>query len=60
MVTNDQGLCLICTTDEYIAQFVNTLSKGLPPNMRLSVGGDPGTRRKDPNNPIFHHLRKRR
>mgnify|MGYP006269969589 CR=1 FL=1 len=58
MVTNEQGLCLIRTTDGYIAQFINSFTKGINPNLRLTIGGDPGTRRKDPKNPIFHHVRK--
>lgn len=58
MVCNDQGLCLIRTTDGAIAHFVNAHSKGIDPNLRLTVGGDPGTKRKDSNNKIFHHIRR--
>ena len=56
MVTNDQGLCLIRTTDGAIAEFVERHSKGINPTLRLTVGGDPGTRAK--NAPIWTHIRK--
>jgi hypothetical protein len=58
MVCNDQGLCLIVTTDNAIANFVNKHSKNLDHNLRLNVGGDPGTRKSNPK--IFHHIRKYR
>jgi hypothetical protein len=56
MVTNDQGLCLIRTTDSEIAKFVNQHSKGVDPKLRLTVGGDPGS--KDKNPPIWKHVRR--
>lgn len=56
MVCNDQGGCLIRTTSRAIAHFVNAHSKGIDPNLRLTVGGDPGTRLA--HHPIFHHIRK--
>ena len=56
MVCNNQGLCLIRTTDNQIAYFVESLTKGLDPYMRLNVGGDPGTRKQNPK--IFHHVRR--
>jgi hypothetical protein len=42
-VTNDQGLCLIRTTNGMIATFVNAHSMGANPELRLRVGGDRGT-----------------
>jgi hypothetical protein len=56
MVCNDQGLCLIRTTSSKIAHFVNRYSKGISSDLRLTVGGDPGT--KQARYPIFHHIRK--
>lgn len=44
MVCNDAGLCLIYTTSSRIAEFVERHSRGVPPTLRLTVGGDPGTR----------------
>jgi hypothetical protein len=58
MVTNDQGLCLIRTTDSAIAEFVDRHSKGVDPNLRLTVGGDPGSRDRSP--PIWKHIRRAR
>lgn len=55
MVTNDQGSCLIRTTDSALANFVNEHSRGIPPGMFLVVGGDPGARKS---RKIFHHIRK--
>ena len=55
-VCNDQGLCLIRTTDSAIAAFVDKCSLGVDPKLRLTVGGDPGTRVK--NAPIWTHIRK--
>lgn len=56
MVTNDQGSCLIRTTDAALANFINDHSKGVDPGLRLRVGGDKGTRQKNP--PIWTHIRK--
>lgn len=56
MVTNDQGLCLIRTSNLAIANFVNKHSKGIPPGMFLTVGGDPGARKAKRS--IFHYIRK--
>ena len=58
MVCNDQGQCLIRTTDPAIARFVNEHSRGINPSLRLTVGGDPGTRRAP--RQIFHHIRRYR
>jgi hypothetical protein len=56
MVTNNQGLCLIRTTDGYIATVINSVTKNINPDLRLNVGGDPGTRKANPF--IFHHVRR--
>jgi hypothetical protein len=40
MVTNDAGLCLICTTNRKIADYVNYYSYGAPPDAQIAVGGD--------------------
>ncbi len=56
MVCNDQGSCLIRTTSGNIAAFVNNHSKGIDPNLRLLIGGDPGSRQSK--KPIFHHIRR--
>jgi len=56
MVCNDQGFCLIRTTSSRIANFVNRHSTGISSDLRLTVGGDPGT--KQARYPIFHHIRK--
>jgi hypothetical protein len=56
MVTNDQGLCLIRTTHYGLADFVDSHSKGINPEFRLRVGGDPGT--KTTASPIWTFVRK--
>ena len=57
MVTNNEGLCLIRTTDGYIATVINSITKNINPDLRLNVGGDPGTRNNlTPR--IFHHVRR--
>ena len=59
MVTNQEGLCLIRTTNSGIAQYVNAFTRRINPNLRLNVGGDPGTRNtKQPR--LFHHVRRYR
>ena len=55
-VCNNQGLCLIRTTDSAIAEFVEYHSKNVDPSLRLTVGGDRGTHQY--NNPIFTHIRR--
>ena len=55
-VCNDQGLCLIRTTDSAIATFVDERSAGISPELRLTVGGDPGARVR--NAPIWTHVRR--
>ena len=57
MVTNNQGLCLICTTNGGIALYVNAFTKNINPDLRLNVGGDPGTR-NNATPRIFHHVRR--
>ena len=54
-VTNDQGLCLIRTTNGRLATFVDAHSKGVDPDLRLRVGGDRGTPGEKP---IWTHVRK--
>lgn len=56
MVTNDQGQCLIFTSNGAIATFVDKHSQGIDPNLRLTVGGDPGSRQAK--RPLFHHIRQ--
>jgi hypothetical protein len=56
LVTNDQGLCLIRTTDSTIAEFVQQHSSGIDSKLRLTVGGDPGTKVKHA--PIWTHVRR--
>lgn len=58
VVKNNAGLILIYTTSGSIAHFVNQFTKDLDPNLRLSVGGDPGTKRQAPGNKLFHHVRR--
>lgn len=43
-VYNDSGSLLIYTTNGRIARFVEAHTPGADPNLRLRVGGDPGTR----------------
>jgi len=59
MVTNNEGLCLIRTTNGGMALYINAFTKNISPNLRVNVGGDPGTRNnKSPR--IFHHVRRYR
>lgn len=44
-VYNDSGSLLIYTTNGRIARFVDAHTPGADPNLRLRVGGDPGTRK---------------
>lgn len=55
MVCNDAGLCLIRTTSSRIANYVNNHTRGVPPTLRLTVGGDPGTRTT---NHLWQHVRR--
>ena len=56
MVCNNEGLCLIRTTDPAIARFVDYHSKNVDSSLRLTIGGDRGT--KQYNNPISTHIRR--
>ncbi len=56
MVCNDHGDCLIRTTSGMIANFVEKHSHNIDRSLRLTVGGDPGS--KKIKKPIFHHIRK--
>jgi hypothetical protein len=57
VVTNNAGLILIYTTNGGLALYINAFTKNINPNLRLNVGGDPGTRNnKTPR--IFHHVRR--
>ena len=58
VVKNNAGLILIYTTSSAIAHFINQYTPKLDPNLRVNVGGDPGTRGKSPK--IFHHVRRYR
>jgi len=44
MVCNSQGLCLIRTTSSRIANYVERHAKYAGTDLRLMVGGDPGSR----------------
>ena len=56
MVTNNQGLCLIRTTNSAIAYYVNAFTKNINPMLRLNIQGDPGTRTRPAK--IFHHVKR--
>ena len=58
MVTNNEGLCLIRTTNGGMALYINAFTRNLNPELRVNVGGDPGTRNPQPR--IFHHVRRYR
>ena len=55
VVTNDEGLVLLYTSNAKMARFVNEQSKGVDPNLRLRIGGDPGT---NTSKSIWHHVRQ--
>ncbi len=44
MVCNSQGLCLIRTTSSRIAAYIERHVHRAHPDLRLMVGGDPGSR----------------
>ena len=56
MACNDQGFCLIRTRDRQMALFVSQASRGVNPELRLTVGGDVGTQQENP--PIWQFVRK--
>ena len=55
MVCNDAGLCLIRTRSSAIANFVEKHVQGIPPTLRLTVGGDPGTHAE---RKLWQHVRR--
>ena len=55
IVTNDEGAILLYTSDSKMANYVNDRSKGVDPEFRLRVGGDPGTKTSSS---IWHHVRQ--
>jgi hypothetical protein len=55
MVCNDQGLCLIRTRSSAIADFIERRVQGIPPTLRLTVGGDPGTKSE---RKLWQHVRR--
>jgi len=57
IVCNDQGICLIVTTSSAIAEFVESHVKGISPDLRLNIGGDPGTKKEKK---IWHHIKRYR
>ena len=55
MVCNDAGLCLIRTRSSVIAMFIEQRVKGIPSTLRLTVGGDPGTKTE---RKLWQHVRR--
>jgi hypothetical protein len=55
VVCNEAGDCLIVTSSSAIAEFVESHIKGVPRELRLNVGGDPGTKTE---HKLWHHVRK--
>jgi hypothetical protein len=55
MVCNSQGQCLIRTTSSRIANYVERHVIYAAPDLRLMVGGDPGSRTPKL---IWRHIRK--
>jgi hypothetical protein len=55
MVCNNQGLCLIRTTSSRIAMYIEQHVHQAHPELRLMVGGDPGSRTP---RLIWRHVRK--
>ena len=57
MVVNNQGLCLVSTTDGRLAKFVEYhVRQGVAAELRLLIGGDPGS--ANTATPIWHHVRR--
>ena len=57
MVVNNQGLCLVSTTDSRLAKFVEYhVRQGVAAELRLLIGGDPGS--ANTAKPIWHHVRR--
>ena len=59
VVTNRADQILIYTTSSSIAHFINNFTPTLNNNLRLNVGGDPGTKSHSDKR-IFHHVRRYR
>lgn len=55
VVCNEAGDCLIVTTSSKIAEFVERHTKGVPRQLRLNVGGDPGTKVEKK---LWHHIKR--
>jgi hypothetical protein len=55
VVCNEAGDCLIVTTSSKIAEFVERHIKGVPRELRLNVGGDPGTKVEKK---LWHHVKR--
>jgi hypothetical protein len=55
IVANDKGQILLYTSNSKMAHFVDERSRGVDPEFRLRVGGDPGTKTS---NSIWHHVRQ--
>lgn len=55
VVCNEAGKCLIVTTSSAIAEFVERHVKGISPDLRLNIGGDPGTKVEKK---LWHHIKR--
>lgn len=55
VVCNEDGKCLIVTTSSKIAMFVERNVKGIPNDLRLNIGGDPGTKVEKK---LWHHIKR--
>ena len=55
VVCNEDGKCLIVTTRSKIAMFVERHVKGIPNDLRLNIGGDPGTKVEKK---LWHHIKR--
>ena len=55
VVCNEAGKCLIVTTSSKIAMFVENHVKGIPSDLRLNIGGDPGTKVEKK---LWHHIKR--
>lgn len=57
VVCNEGGDCLIVTTSSKIADFVERHVRGISPELRLNIGGDPGTKKEKK---LWHHIKRYR
>lgn len=55
IVCNEAGDCLIVTTSSKIANFIERNVKGVSPDLRLNIGGDPGTKVEKK---LWHHVKR--